>query len=299
MIEVTGARGKTTTAHALAHLMRGAGVLHSSRGTVRYPEHDTLWKASITPASVLRAAREARKVGGWLVAEESLGVSGAGNLAVITSPEDYRMAAGSRSALSAKLASASRAATLVAAPGVDAVHPRLIRAGEVAVCEGDRCRFRYGALEGEFHNPLLLLPGYRTPLQLAAAAACAIGIDPAPLAQFEALPGRMRASRTKGVMVVDNANSGTNAATTIEAARYARHLAGEEALTLVIGTESRTICEGFPDSAIDEAVGVVLPDRVIRVGEREGECRSLDEAWARAKQMTTRGSIVLSVKTWR
>jgi len=44
---------------------------------------------------------------------------------------------------------------------------------------------------------------------------------------------------------VDNANSGTNVETTVEAARYARALAGNGALTLVIGEEARAICEGF------------------------------------------------------
>jgi len=38
MIEITGARGKTTTAHALASLMGGAGILHTSKGTYRFPE---------------------------------------------------------------------------------------------------------------------------------------------------------------------------------------------------------------------------------------------------------------------
>ncbi|MDD4253286.1 MAG: coenzyme F430 synthase, partial [Methanoculleus horonobensis] len=71
-IEITGARGKTTTAHALAALMPGPGILHTSTGTYRYPERERLWKKSITPASLIVAAREAERIGGWLVAEESL-----------------------------------------------------------------------------------------------------------------------------------------------------------------------------------------------------------------------------------
>ena len=38
MIEITGARGKTTTAHALASLLPGKGILHTSNGTFRFPE---------------------------------------------------------------------------------------------------------------------------------------------------------------------------------------------------------------------------------------------------------------------
>ena len=41
MIEITGARGKTTTAHALAFLMEGPGILHTSSGTYRLPGKNT------------------------------------------------------------------------------------------------------------------------------------------------------------------------------------------------------------------------------------------------------------------
>src|SRR5512145_253725 len=71
MVEITGARGKTTTAHALAHILQGRGVLHTSTGTFTYPEKHQLWKKSITPASVIPAARYARQMPGWLIAEIS------------------------------------------------------------------------------------------------------------------------------------------------------------------------------------------------------------------------------------
>src|SRR5208337_4268320 len=108
MIEITGAQGKTTTAHALAHLMPGPGILHTSTGTYAMPGLRLLFKKSITPASGLDAAEKAVSCGGWLVAEESLGVTGAGDLAIITSPLDYRCAAGKKSALAEKVASAQK-----------------------------------------------------------------------------------------------------------------------------------------------------------------------------------------------
>ncbi len=86
MIEITGAQGKTTTAHALAFLMTGPGVLHTSTGTYLFPEKRLISRSGITPASVLAAADLAHSIHGWLVAEESLGVSGAGDLSIITSP---------------------------------------------------------------------------------------------------------------------------------------------------------------------------------------------------------------------
>ncbi len=65
MIEITGAQGKTTTAHALAHLLPGPGVLHTSTGTYAMPGRRLLFKKSITPASVLEAAEKAESLQ-WL-----------------------------------------------------------------------------------------------------------------------------------------------------------------------------------------------------------------------------------------
>ena len=53
MVEITGTQGKTTTAHALAHILPGPGVLHTSAGTYLFPDKQFLEKTSITPASVL------------------------------------------------------------------------------------------------------------------------------------------------------------------------------------------------------------------------------------------------------
>jgi UDP-N-acetylmuramoylalanine-D-glutamate ligase len=75
MVEITGAWGKTTTAHALASLMRGPGILHTSTGTYRFPETELISRSSITPGSVLAAVRMALEINGWLIVEESLGNS--------------------------------------------------------------------------------------------------------------------------------------------------------------------------------------------------------------------------------
>jgi hypothetical protein len=119
-----------------------------------------------------------------------------------------------------------------------------------------------------------------------------------------------------GVVVVDNANSGTNAETTIEAAKLARRQAGVLGLTLVIGTVTGegAVCEGFPPDQIAAAIGQVRPERIIWVGdsprlqaidqqqqswEIAAQCTTLEEARRIALQKTTNGSIVLAVKTWR
>ncbi|WP_332449350.1 coenzyme F430 synthase [Methanoculleus sp.] len=294
-VEITGARGKTTTAHALAALLPGPGILHTSTGTYRYPEREVLWKKSITPASLIPAVREAERLGGWLVAEESLGVTGAGDVAVLTSPEDYPVAAGKKSAIAEKCRLLSRARTVVLPDEIDLASG--VRAGDLVSFKGEVCRYA-GARRAGFTNPLSTLAGYRTPLALAAATACVLGIDPAPLERFSALDGRMAARREGGLLVLDNANSGTNRATTIEAARYARELSGGGTLTLVIGEEARAVCEGFSADEIRRTVAAVNPTATVYVGEGQA-APTLEAGLDAARRITPSGAIVLAVKTWR
>ncbi|HET6580761.1 MAG TPA: coenzyme F430 synthase [Methanoregula sp.] len=313
MIEITGARGKTTTAHALASLMQGAGILHTSTGTYRFPGKEWIAQSSITPASVLAAAKMALDINGWLIAEESLGVSGAGTLSIITSDGDYACAAGKKSAVAAKVASAKHARHLLLAENIEAVcSGQVSHLEDIAVCSDTMCSVTFSGSTVRFSNPLLAIPGYHTPLMLAAAAAMILGLDPGPLSSFEALPGRMSLSYENGRLIVDNANSGTNTETTIEAAQYARRVSGNDAITLVIGQAAGdgAVCEGFAADQMLEAIDRIHPDQVIWVGPSPlasgtrvpfvTECTStLDEARVTAPRMGGRGSIVLAVKTWR
>ena len=286
---------KTTTAHARL-VLPGPGILHTSTGTYRYPERSAS-EAEHPPASLIPAAHEARRIGGWLIAEESLGVTGAGDVAVLTSPEDYPVAAGRKHAITEKCRQLARARIVVLPPGID-LAGRTVAAGDIVSFDGAVCRYAWGRITGTFENPLCTLEGYRTPLALAAATACVLGIDPAPLAGFAALPGRMASRREGNLLIVDNANSGTNVETTVEAARYARALAGNGALTLVIGEEARAICEGFSPEDIARAVSAVGPTATVYVGEGH-EAATLDEGLTQARNITPSGAIVLAVKTWR
>lgn len=315
MVEITGARGKTTTAFALAHTMTGAGVLHTSAGTFLYPEHRLLWKRSITPASVLAAADTAIGINGWLIAEESLGVTGAGSLAIITSADDYVCAAGKKSALAEKLKSVKKSTHVLLAPSLPSETSTMVQLDDVARCSATNCFIHCGSVSGSFHNPLLDLDAYRIPLMLAGAAACLLGIDPAPLSGFLPVDGRLSVRQAGNVTIVDNANSGSNVMTTIEAAKYARAITGVPDLTLVIGIEQEdgAVCEGFTDDQILDAIRVVSPKRVILVGDilpgddvahrfnptNTARSSTFKEACDTAIATTSYGSIVLAVITWR
>ncbi|MDO9325964.1 MAG: coenzyme F430 synthase [Methanoregula sp.] len=316
MIEITGARGKTTTAHALAHLLPGKGVLHTSTGTYSYPTKNVLWKRSITPASVLAAVKYTRQMPGWLIAEISLGVTGAGDIAIITSAEDYTFAAGKKYALKEKIALAKHAKRILVADRIFCDRENIVHIEDVARCNGMTCTLKLDGMSVVLTNPLFSLPPYRLPLMLAAAAAMMLKVSPLPLNNFAALPGRMSISHEKNLIIVDNANSGTNVATTLCAARYARHCAGMNELTLVIGQVEGdgAVCEGFSFDQIFSAIEKVRPAKLIWVGrvpdpvsevsrsihERiAAYCTTLDEGRNAAIETTPTGSIVLAVKTWR
>jgi coenzyme F430 synthetase len=317
MIEITGTRGKTTTAHALAFLMGGPGILHTSTGTYQYPEKKWLSQSSITPASVLAAARMACSIRGWLIVEESLGITCSGTLGIITSDEDYFFAAGKKSALRTKVASAQHCKHLLLGKNIPADYrEHVVHIDDLAACKGTECSLTLAGKTCRFSNPLLELPGYQSSLMLAAAAAMMMGVDPDPLSSFSALPGRMSLSYDKGVLVVDNANSGTNLATTVEAARYARSISGKEAITLVIGQSEGdgAVCEGFAFDKIRAAIDQIHPVYVVGVGvlpmqgtpdfdkltpHISAYAATLAEGYTSALCMTDYGSIVLAVKTWR
>jgi len=317
MIEVTGAQGKTTTAHAIAHILPGCGILHTSGGTYRYPEKVKLFRRSITPASLLTVADAAIDYHGWLVAEESLGVTGIGDLAIITSALDYRCAAGKKSALTLKIDSSENARHLLVAPGVQSSRADTVHADEVVWIEGEKCDYNYNGFAGSFENQLLELAGYKTPLTIAVAAGCMLGFDPGSLRSFTALPGRMAVTTENGHYVIDNANSGTTRETTIEASRYARKVSGEYNLVLVIGQEAHAVCEGFQPEEIIRTIENVRPCHVVIVGEQyrnEYMASSLTRYLetnkitytssfkeGRSISLSTPGEtcVVLAVKSWR
>ncbi|HJK02275.1 MAG TPA: coenzyme F430 synthase [Methanocorpusculum sp.] len=309
-IEITGARGKTTTAFALAHLMNeiGKGILHTSNGTFQMPEAKFLWKKSITPASVIAASTIAQKNGNiWLIAEESIGVVGFGTLGILTSSRDYTIAGGTKSALQEKYRSLSACSTVLVPRGIPLQNNNWYVIEDL-VSVTDEILFFDG---GRITNPLLTLPGYKTALSAAAAAGVLLGLNVEKLAEFSAPAGRMSLSNKNGVPLLDNANSGTNADNTIEAAAYLRKMYPNRPLVLVIGMEYHAVCEGFPLSEIHRAISAIKPAHcVIIAGASTDFCQfqeiervytTLAEASDIAIDLAKKieGSVLIAAKTWR
>lgn len=313
LIEITGARGKTTTAHAVSHLlMKERGVLHTSRGTILFPEKKEIFRKSITPATFLKVLSAAGEDCRWIVAEESIGVTGLGELGILTSGDDYPIANGKKSALGEKIRHLKKCGTILLAPGIDADIPGSFRAGEIAKAEDELCIYEHGDIRGEFRNSLLTVEGYREALMTAAAAGCILGIDPSCLGTFTALKGRLSYSRTDGTEIVDNSNSGTNRMTAAAASEYARRISPGSKQVLVIGVEEDNICEGFSDDEIAGAISDIMPEAVVVISKNpeyikkripEGiafrAASTLDEGADIALKCGKKRIVVLSVKTWR
>lgn len=264
VIEITGKQGKTTTAAALASLMTGPGLLHSSAGVVRYQSGEVLGKYSITPASLLTLSKE-YLAEGWLISEVSLGFCGIGTLGILTSFLDYPIANEKKSALVIKTEQAHLIKTVLVPPGEKLTHDGCIDVSDLVLVSGKTACYQHGEISGTFTNPLLLLPGYKTPLMLAAGAALLLGIDPAGLSGFSALPGRMEVSGESGYTIVDNSNSGTCLHTTLDAFRYGKKIAGDKSVTLIIGQESASVCENFSTKEIISSISGINPRDVILI----------------------------------
>lgn len=263
-IEITGTRGKTTTASALAHVLSGAGILHTSRGVIRYPEQENLTRMSITPASLLKV-QSMTSGNEWMIGEVSLGFTGIADLSILTSDEDYPVANARLSAWNIKKMSGLRCTRVLIAPGVQYSHDHCIDAGDLTLVSGSTCSYAYLEKGGSFENPLLLLEGYRIPLQTAAAAALILGYRPDSLASFSPLDGRMKITREGDKIIIDNASTGTCLKTTRDAISIIHAQGSRESYSLVIGQGCRAVCENFPAKDISTIIREEMPAAVMLV----------------------------------
>lgn len=315
IVEITGTRGKTTTATALASIFPGPGILHTTRGTYRYPDEEMLGRMSITPASLITACSYLRP-GEWFIGEVSLGFTGIGDLAILTSDEDYPVGAGRLSAKEIKRGSGQKCSHLLVPHGLQISHEHVVSAADLTSCTGTVCEYRYREMRGRFENPLISLEGYRAALQLAASAGLILGFRPDGLSCFEALPGRMKIKVSETKTIIDNSCSGAGLQTTNEAISLLIKTCGSIPYTLVIGQEERAVCENFATGDIiaavmkgrPAAVIVVAGDERIDSTEITRACQgesipvhivpSFDDAMDIAKILNP-SAIVTSVKTWR
>ena len=321
--EVTGTRGKTTTALISARILssRGKVASHTTRGI-------EVWKKgrsevlttglSITPANVIRAFDAAEKVGAAdLICEVSLGGTGLADFGILTSfAGDYKVAGGTLWASTAKLQMISlskEGSMLIAGEDVGISADLTFGHGPRGSvwCDGKKILAggeRADLSLGEGFDP----ESYAPAISGAAAAALVAGLSLDEIASalegFEGLGGRMKNAEEDGIFVLDNSNSGLRASG-VEAALD--RIGGGGRMALVVGEEAETVCEGMNVPDLIEILKRRRQeiDLLILVGERLAPYASglsastapdLDSGLALAKAGLERGDRLIScVKCFR
>jgi UDP-N-acetylmuramyl pentapeptide synthase len=321
--EVTGTRGKTTTALILARILsaRGTVASHTTRGIEVWRDGRSELVTSglsITPANVIRAFDAAKDFGAAdLVCELSLGGTELADFGVLTSfAGDYKVAGGTLWASTAKLQMASlsnRGSKLIAGEDVwisadltfgPGPRGQVWCDGWEILAEGERETLDLG--EG------LDRKSYKAAISGAAAAALAAGLSLTEVASalegFEGLGGRMKNAEEDGISVLDNSNSGLRASG-VEAALDRIGDGGK--LALVAGEEAETVCEGMDLQALIEILARRRReiDLLVLVGERLAPhapglsaltALDLDSGLALAKSKLEKGDRLIScVKCFR
>jgi len=336
VVEVTGTVKKTSVCELICQLVNTKKVLsHTSSITrfqsagkeVRFP------RLGGTPANVLKVmeiARASNLEPDIAVFEVSLGLTGIGDVAVITSlEEDYRVAGGTKAASAVKKASLrnydGKGSSVVVHPGLSDL---LNMSGNTYGDSGRNLRIEENKvifdglriINGEFISGEIsftpidsYIAGdyYRNCLEAAFCTVLSLGIPAEELntADISPVNGRLKLKRQKGRFLIDNSNSGTKLKFLDAITEMARRIS--EKVLLIVGVESQYVCEGVDAEELKELVETEAPDfvEIIVVGEEfkgkiEGKnvlfADRLDTALEKAVSDSEEGSVIISnVKTWR
>ncbi|WP_370574613.1 coenzyme F430 synthase [Methanomethylovorans sp.] len=307
IIEVTGTKAKTSTASLLADMISRelTVVLHTSRGLELWEDsvcqliHKGL---SIAPGSILQAMDIAGSLGKKIEAyifEISLGVTGCGNLGVITTLDmDYMIAGKTSNASEAKiksLLSYPEDALIVLNSNCRKALEKLNRPlasnhirtfgirdeSEGATPDIDYClgmqngNFSIACREEEIE--VYLADGYDARSYITAfAASCVAALEVGVpcetvrevIQQFRGLQGRMQEMVAENIRIIDNSNSGMDIVSVEKALDMC--LKRKPRVIMVLGEEAAQVCEGLPPEDVADLLGrrLVEMDELILVGER-------------------------------
>ena len=303
VFEVTGVKGKTTTASLLGVAFSDRKLLMlTSRGLEIRENGKYVAKKqlSITPANILTALDLVREFDfnpEVCIFEVSLGGTGLADVNILTtlSPE-YSIAQGTKTSTFAKLqmlsnAKANSCLVMSTATGSLAdpgrclntfgdegatVRYENIEPGEVTIAYNNLARIDGGRVSGEVRftpTGCYDLASYEDALLCFVTAALSSKLDPeviAPkLAHFKGVMGRMSAAVIKKRLLVDNSNSGLEVTSIKRAIRYGLTLkkAGHKAV-LIIGVEAKNVCDGIAPEALAPLAEEAALDDVVVVGDQ-------------------------------
>lgn len=334
VIEVTGTVGKTAVCELICQLLKDKKVLSHTSSATRFKsaeEEIRFPKLSGTPASVLKVmsiAKEKNLKPDIAVFEVSLGLTGIGDVGVITSlEEDYMIAGGTKAASAVKKASIRNYEDkrIVIHPGLSGVNvggntygdkdKNLWIDGRGNKITFNRLRtinddFISGEIAFKPFDSYIGVGYYRNSLEAAFCTVLSLGVPPEEVnTEVSTVKGRMKVEKIKGRFLIDNSNSGTKLKFLDEITGDARRIS--EKMILIIGEESEYVCEGVSVEELKEVVENRASEfvEIIIVGEAfkkkiEGKnvffSAGLDAALEKAVNDSEEGFVIISnVKTWR
>jgi len=271
------------------------------------------------------------------VFEVSLGLTGIGDVGVITSlKEDYRIAGGTKDASAVKKASLQnyRNKGIIVHPKSKnneaffeekRVNENIFGDNDTNLwIEGKENKVIYNRLRtitGDFirgelafkpSDPYMSTEFYRDPLEAAFCAVLSLGIAPEEInTDISPVVGRMKLEKIKGRFLIDNSNSGTKLKFLGEITEMARRISESEKMILIIGEESEYVCEGVNVEELKKVVEQRASDfrEIIIVGEEFNQkikgknvffSPHLNAALEKAVNDSEEGfAIISNVKTWR
>jgi UDP-N-acetylmuramyl pentapeptide synthase len=302
VFEVTGVKGKTTTASLLGNAYSDRRLLLlTSRGLELHENGIYIAKrrTSITPASILTAmdlAREFHFDPEVCVFEVSLGGTGIADINVITtlSPE-YGIAQHTKTSTFAKLQMISNAkanSCLVASTktaslarpsfcqntfGDDGATVRYenIKGNEAIITYSDLARMDGNRASGEVRIALsdyYDFESYQNALLCFTTAALSANLSPEAisrkLSQFKGVLGRMSTATINGRFLIDNSNSGLDERSIKQAIKYGLTFKkARRKVVLIIGFEEN-VCEGIAPETLASFTKSEALDRIVFVGDQ-------------------------------
>ena len=308
VVEVTGTVGKTAVCELICQLLKSKKVKvlsHTSSVTrfqsageeVQFPR---IGRAPANVLKVMRIASEKKLKPEIAVFEISLGLTGIGDIGVITSLDaDYRIAGGTKGASTAKIASIqnyayadekedrNRRSAVIVLPNSFAEMP----ANQKNELKGFNTNF-FGATAKNhlwlddtehkvFFDGLKTVNGdsvsggmkfnfeagfygdyYRNCLEASFCTVLSLGIPPERVntGDISAVRGRLKVETRKGRFLIDNSNSGTKLMFLDEITEMARQYSDK--MILIVGVESEYVCEGVNEEELKEVVANASRDFV-------------------------------------